>query len=155
MAETTTPTSPTAKFEMNYKNKYYIDTTPTASDPTWAYLAPGITNVTPATNDVIDETPYMDGEGFSETDVTGIAPAFSLSGHRKVGDPAQDYIAAKQFGIGQDRRTNFKWVASDGRTLVWEATIVNPVTAGGDASAKQNFSAEIRTNGAPTSDSQA
>lgn len=144
-----------AEFNMNFENQYFIDTTPQSEEPTWAELAPGITNVTPATNDVISEDNYYDGEGYGETDVTGIKPSWALSGHRKNGDEAQDFIAARAYATGADRRTNFKWVKTDGRELVWPVTIINPVTSGGDAQGKETFSAELRANGAPTSDSNA
>ena len=147
---TTTP-----EFKLNYENKYYIDITPTAAEPTWAELAPGITNVTPATNDVTSEDNYYDGVGFGETDVTGVKPSFALSGHRKVGDSAQDYIVSTQYKTGIGRRSHFKWVNTQGRQMIWPCTIINPVSSGGDAQSKENFSAEIRTNGAPTTDSEA
>lgn len=139
-----------AEFKMNFENEYFIDTTPEAEQPTWTKLAPGIMNVTPSTNDVLSEDVYMDGEGFGETDVTGLKPSFAISGHRKIGDVAQDFVVARAYEKGEKRRTKFKWVGTDERTLVFDITIVNPVVSGGDASAKETFSCEFRGNGAPT-----
>lgn len=140
-----------AEFKLNYQNKYSIDTTPDAEQPTWVELAPGITNVTPSTNDVTSDDNYYDGEGFGDTEVTGVKPSFSLSGHRKVGDPAQDYIASVMFEKGAARRTRFKWEDTNGRTMIWNsATIVNPVISGGDAQGKETFSCDINCNGAPS-----
>lgn len=140
---------------MNYENKYYINTTPNADEPTWAWLAPGITNVTPSTNDVLSEDNYMDGEGFGETEVTGVKPSWALNGHRKIGDPAQDFIESIMLEKGDKRRSDVKWEKADGRVLIWPVTVVNPVVSGGDAQAKETFSAELRANGKPTSDTAA
>lgn len=140
-----------AKFHLNYENEYFIDTTPDAEQPTWAQLAPGITTVTPATNDETDDTGYYDGEGFGSTNVIGIKPSWALSGHRKVGDAAQDFIAGTAYDITK-RGTRFKWVNTSAGELVFPVTIVNPVVTGGDAKAKETFSAELHATGKPITD---
>lgn len=138
-----------AEFKMNFDNRYQIDITPDTDERTWVDLAPGVMNVSPSTNDVLSEDVYMDAEGFGETDVTGLKPAFAISGHRKVGDPAQDYVVSVAYEKGARRRTSMRWTNTDGRTLEFKITIINPVISGGDASAKETFSCEFRGNGMP------
>lgn len=144
-----------AVFGINYMNKYSIDTTPEAEQPTWVELAPGVTEVTPSVADTVDTTPYMDGEGFNDNTVTGIDPTWAVSGHRKHGDPAQDYIASIAYEKGKARETHFKWEQFGGRTLTFNVTVTDISLAGGAANAKENFGATIRANGKPTADSAA
>ncbi|HIS39956.1 MAG TPA: Ig-like domain-containing protein [Candidatus Aphodovivens avistercoris] len=137
-------------FAQNYTNLYFIDTTPSGSARTWARIGAGINNVAPAGNEVVTQDPYYDGEGVAESDVTGGQPVFSFSGHRKFGDPAQDYIASLFINYGPSRRTNFKWVIPNGGTFEGKCSVVNVQPQGGDPNAKGDFNFEVHMNGMPS-----
>ncbi|WP_078379159.1 phage tail tube protein [Sutcliffiella halmapala] len=137
-------------FLMNYKNKYSIDTTGGSESPVWAPLAAGINNVEPDFADETDDTAYFDGEGFSNEDVTGLKASLSVSGHRKLGDAAQDYIAGLVFKVGEGRKTQLKWEQPGGKTITGSVTISNIKTTGGDANTKGTFEFTATFNGKPT-----
>ncbi|AVK60253.1 capsid protein [Lactobacillus sp. CBA3605] len=143
-----------AKFKMNYKNIFEIDTAG-SQDPkdvtkaTFAPLAAGISGVTPAANETDDNTAYYDGSGFTDTDVTGKRITLAFSGHRVVGDKAQDYIASKFLAIGPNLKTLARWTDADGNKIISLVTMTAIVPMGGNANAKQTFSFTLSFNGKP------
>ena len=139
------------KFILNYENEYLLDTTPSAETETWVPLAAGISNVSWSGNEVIDQSQYYDGNGLAATEVTGGQWVASVSGHRVVGDAAQDYVFGKMLTYGADRKTRFKWNRPDGKTITANVTIANIADAAGDANAKDEISFELHVNGAPKS----
>src|SRR5690606_23367689 len=120
-----------------------------SSTPSWADIGAGISNIEPEFADETDDTMYYDGEGFGSEDVTGVRASLTFTGHRKVGDEAQDYIAGLAFEVGEGRRTKFKWEQADGRTITGDVTVSNIKTSGGDANAKQTFEFTVTFNGKP------
>lgn len=141
----------TSKFILNYENEYFLDTTPDATTETWAPLAAGISNVSWSGNEVIDQTQYYDGNGLASSEVTGGQWVASVSGNRVVGDAAQDYVFSKMLTYGADRKTRFKWVRPDCKTITANVTIANIADSAGDANAKDEISFELHVNGAPKS----
>lgn len=143
-----------ASFKLNYQNKFDIDTTGTL-DPhsttgaTFVALAAGIQTITPAAGDTTDNTPYYDGGGFANTDVTGKNFSIAFSGNRVEGDAAQDYIAGKEFSVGDDCKTLLRWTKPDGTVIVAQVTLNAITPSGGAANAKQTFSFTANFNGAP------
>ena len=137
-------------FALNYTNLHMIDITPGEPSPTWAYMGPGIQNVTPSSNEVTDQTAYYDGGGQASTDITGGQTVLAFSGHRKYGDLAQDYIANLDYAYGEMRKTHYKHIAPDGRIIEANVTIANIVNGGGDANSKGTFSYEVHFDGTPT-----
>ncbi|WP_137624975.1 phage tail tube protein [Lactiplantibacillus pingfangensis] len=143
-----------SKFAMNYKNKFEIDTAGT-QDPkdttkaTWALLAAGISGVTPAANETDDNTAYYDGDGFTDADVTGKRITLAFTGHRVLGDAAQDFVASKFLAIGGSLKTLGRWTNPDGSTIVASVTMTSIVPMGGNANAKQTFSFTMSFNGKP------
>ena len=121
----------------------------TSGDPIYSRLGAGISNVDPQGNDEIDQTPYLDGEGFASSDVTGGQVTLAFSGHRLHGDEAQDYIFSKAYEYGSARRTKFRWTQPDGSVLEGDATIANITGPSGDANTKGEISFEIHFNGKP------
>ena len=140
-----------ATFPLNYQNKYYLNTDPskTGGSEVWSPLAAGIQNVSWAGNEVIDQTQYYDGGGLASTEVTGGQWVASVSGHRVVGDAAQDFVFGKMLTYGKERKTQLKWERPDSKTVTAEVTIANIADAAGDANAKDSISFEIHCNGAP------
>ena len=136
-------------FALNYTNLYMIDTTPEEKTPTWARVGAGINSVKWDGNEKSSDDDYYDGEGQASTEVTGGQIVGSFSGHRKFGDPAQDYIASLAVKYGAKRHTNFKRIAPDGTVTTGDVTLANISEGGGDPNSKGDFSFEARFNGLP------
>ncbi|MFA9354504.1 phage tail tube protein [Pediococcus pentosaceus] len=142
-------------FELNFKNTLEIDInggTDLDSDKanaSWAKLSRGISTITPAAADTTDATPYWDGEGFTDTEVTGKNITFALSGHRVMGDPAQDYVASHFLDIGDKLRTLARWTDPAGNIVESVATMTSIVPFGGAANVKQTFSFTLALDGKP------
>lgn len=146
-------------FPENYVNNIFVDINPTVdtngdvdlNDLTtgkWAWLAGGINTVTPSANETTANDAYYDGGGFTETEVTGKQVQLAVSGNRKVGDPAQDFVTGKFWQFGNAVKTRVIWI-ENGVPVVAKATLTNVVPTGGAANAKQTFSFTIAFNGRP------
>ena len=142
-------------FDLNFKNTLEIDINGGTdldidkANANWAKLSRGISTITPSAADTTDATPYWDGEGFIETDVTGKNITFALAGHRVMGDPAQDYVASHFLDIGEKLRTLARWTDSAGNVVESVATLTSIVPFGGAANVKQTFSFTLALNGKP------
>lgn len=137
-------------FANNWTYLFFINTTPGASVKTWKRVGAGINNVDPNGNEVISQDPYYDGEGGSNSEVTGGQNIVAFAGHRKVGDPAQDYIAGLRYQYGEARKTDYMQIEPDGTIVEANVTIANIKTHGGDPNAKGDFSFETHFDGAPS-----
>lgn len=142
-------------FDLNFKNLLEIDInggtdlTSDKENANWAKLLRGISTITPSAADKTDATPYWDGEGFSDTEVTGKNITFALSGHRVMGDPAQDYVASHFLDIGDKLRTLARWTDPAGNVVESVATLTSIVPFGGAADVKQTFSFTLALDGKP------
>lgn len=127
-----------------------------ATPPVWTYdpLCAGIESITPSVNEQNQQAFYMCGLGGANNEVTGIAPEYAVSGHRVIGDAAQDYIAGLRYKLGQDRKSSLKVEIYDHETLVEtivaDCTITDIVDFGGNATDLVPFSCTLRVNGIPT-----
>ena len=124
-------------FANNYAHILEVDITPTAADRTWAWVGPGISNSDPPANATLDESAYYDGGG--------------TAGHRRSGDPFQDFVASLSYAYAEARKTRFRLTNPDGRVVIGKCTLANIKAFGpaGDANAKSDFSVEIHCNGIP------
>lgn len=113
-------------------------------------LSAGITGFEPDPNDEISQDQYLDGEGFGESDVTSAQLIISVDGHRKYGDPVQDYIFSLLLEVGPARRTNLKWTLPNGDVFEGNVTIAGISGPGGEAGEKGEISFELHFNGKPT-----
>lgn len=136
-------------FPINYMDLYEINTNPSGV-ANWERLAEGLTGGVIANNDVVDQTTYLDGDGFGTSDVTGGQKTVAFTGHRSIGDPAQDYIVSIASSFGDARKTQFRYRDAQGKGFEAEVTITNIEAGGGDANAKKDISFEIHANGKPT-----
>ncbi|HWI50266.1 MAG TPA: Ig-like domain-containing protein [Rummeliibacillus sp.] len=138
-------------FSLQSEHKFYINTVPgvTAPETNFARVAGGISSFEPEWNEEIDQTNYLDGDGYSSSDVTGAQLVLTFEGHRKYGDAAQDFIASLQPLLGEERKTEFRWIDANGDTFEGNVTVANIVGASGDANEKSGFSFEIHFNGKP------
>lgn len=138
---------------LNVVNKLYLDTTDSTDldDVTtgkWAWLALGISQITPSANETSQSDADYAGNGFGSTEVTSKRYQLAVTGKRHIGDAAQDYVAAKQFAIGNALHTRALWI-DNGEAILAEVTLSNIVPTGGNANANQTFQVTIVFNGAP------
>jgi len=135
-----------------WKNELYIGVSKTeGATPEWTYakLCKGIESMSFTENEQNQQGFYICGKGFAHNEVTGAAPEIAVTGKRIVGDPAQDYIAGLQFKLGSDRNSSVKIVA-EGQTMIFDCTIGNITSFGGNTLDLNNFGCTIRCNGEPT-----
>lgn len=146
-------------FPENFVNRIFIDTKPVLDDAgdvdlndvttgSWAWVASGINTQTPSANETTTNDAYYDGGGFTETDVTGKQIQLAVSGNRKVGDPAQDYVDKLFFKFGSAVKTRVIWIKNN-LPIIAQCTISNIVPTGGQSNQKQTFSFNIDFNGRP------
>jgi hypothetical protein len=135
---------------LNFQNLIELNTTPGATTATWARIASGISSFTPSNNENVDQTAYLDGDGFGSSDVIGMQKTYAFSGHRVVGDTAQDYIFNDlQETLGDNRKTQIRHTDANGKIITGDCTVCNIVEGGGDANAKTEISFEVHINGKP------
>ena len=125
----------------------------TGESDTWATLDDGFDNIAEALNETVQQYFFLKDKGFARNHVTGMAPAFTLTGRRIVGDPAQDYIFAAKYKLDTDRQTEFKLTylneASKTMTLTCPCTFCNIQEWSGATTDDSAISVEIRFDGAP------
>lgn len=132
-------------FLLQTKHLFEIQT----GEDEWSRLGAGLSSVEPSANDELAQDVYLDGEGLGETDVIGAQLILAFSGHRKYGDPAQDYIFGKMMELGPGRRTELRWTLPNGDMLEGPVTIANISGPSGDAGGKGEIEFELHFNGTP------
>lgn len=130
-------------------NELYIGTAESNSTWTYAKLCQGIEGMTFNSNEQNQQYFFLCGNGFAHNEVTGGAPELQVTGRRVVGDAAQDYIAGKQFALGEDRNSSVKIIAG-GKQIICDCSIGDVVSFGGNTLDINTFSCTIRFNGTPT-----
>lgn len=138
-----------ADFLLNSDHLILIDTTPESNTQTYVRLAGGIANLDPNSNDELDQTPYLDGDGYKTSTVTGGQFTIALTGHRKYDDPAQNFIYERQQQFGCRRETNVRFIRPDGTMIEGPVTLANITGGGGDSGMKGDIAFEIHFNGKP------
>lgn len=136
-----------------YNLKLSIGTAKTTDTWTYAELAEGIDNVAEALNEVVQQYFFLSDNGFAKNHVTGMAPAFTLTGRRVTGDPAQDYIFSKKYGLGANRESSLKieYTLNDkAQTITCPCTIANMQEWSGASTDDSAISFEVRFDGQPT-----
>jgi hypothetical protein len=138
------------EFSLNNRVLLKVDTTPAASARTYVKLAKGITSAVDSHNDSTDDTAYLDGGGYGNSDVIGKQYTLAVTGHRVIGNPAQDYIVGLQSEFGDDAKTWIQYTKPNGLQITAHVSATEIVDAGGDANAKTEFSVNFKGCGAPT-----
>lgn len=116
-------------------------------------LADGIDNIAEALNEVVQQYFFLKDKGFATNHVTGMAPAYTLTGRRVVGDAAQDFIFSKKFNLDTERQTKLKITdATSGtpKTIECACTICNIQEFSGASTDDSAISFELRVDGKPT-----
>ena len=133
-----------------------IDTTPNGASSTWVPFGNGVENIDEALNETVQQYFFYANRGFASNFVTGMAPAYTCTGRRIIGDAAQDYIfnPARKFGLMVERNTNLRIsVGQAGGTIAQitgPITIANMKDIGGATTDGTPISFELRINGKPT-----
>ena len=136
-----------------WANKIEIGTSATtANPPVWTYseLCDGIESMQFAENEQNQQYFFLCGKGFAHNETTGAAPELQVSGRRKAGNAAQDYIAGLQFKLGTDRNSSVKVTTAEGKVITCDCTIGNITSFGGNTLDINNFGCTIRFNGKPS-----
>ena len=130
-----------------------INTAAEGAEETWSELNDGFDNIAEALNETVQQYFFLKDKGFASNHVTGMAPAFTLTGRRVLGDAAQDYIFSKKYKLGDERDTDFKLTYIDGAggtvSLTCPATLCNMQEWSGATTDDSAVSVEIRFNGKP------
>lgn len=138
--------------EANWKNKIEIGVSASTADPpvwTYADLCGGIEGMEFNENEQNQQFFFMCGEGFAENVVTGAAPELVITGRRIPGNTAQDFIANKQFALGETRNTSVK-ITSGGKQITGMASVGAITSFGGQTLDVNAFGCTIRFNGKPS-----
>lgn len=127
---------------------------PDTGEWTYAPLDDGIDNVAEALNEVVQQYQFLSDNGFAQNHVTGMAPAFTFTGRRVLGDEAQEYIFSKKYKLDRERWSKLKLTYTDAQeqtvTLVADCTICNMQEFGGASTDDAAISFEVRFDGQPT-----
>ena len=130
-----------------------INTTPFASSPTWNPICDGFNNLTEALNEQVQEYFFLCGKGFGSDEVTGIHPVIQLTGVRKIGDDAQDFIFGSRYQLMEGRKTNLRLslANADGSVTRYtnRVTMKNISAFGGATTDGAAVSVDFSFNGRP------
>ena len=130
-----------------------IDTTPFASAHTWNPVCDGFNNLTEQLNEQVQEYFFLCGKGFGSDEVTGIHPNMQLTGVRKIGDTAQDFIFGSRFNLMEGRKTFLRLsiANSDGSVTRYtnRVTMKNISSFGGATTDGAAVSVDFSFNGRP------
>ena len=128
----------------NALTEHYIAPMPeNGQEPEYMRVAKWISNVEPSAEEETEETAYYDGDGTPETDVISVRMTWSFEGVYDDDDPAHKFIRSLEFETGEGRKVMYKQVRQDGTVLEGPATVTEPITTGGEASAYEQFSFTI------------
>ena len=122
-------------------------------DSTWTYapLAAGLDNLTEALNEIVQQYFFMSDKGFARNHVTGMAPAYTLTGRRIHGDSAQDFIFGEKFSLDTSRQSSLQLSdPATNMTLTCDCTFCNIQEYGGASTDDNAISFELRLDGKPT-----
>jgi hypothetical protein len=130
-----------------------IDTTPFGASRTWVPVCDGFNNLTEALNEQVQEYFFLCGKGFGSDEVTGIHPVVQLTGVRKIGDAAQDFIFANRLNLMEARKTNLRLSVANADGTVTRytnhVTMKNVSSFGGATTDGAAVSVDFSFNGRP------
>ena len=136
-----------------------IDTTPTATTPTWAKVCAGIDNLEEELNEESDTYYFLCGAGFGDTEVTGMAPDIKLTGKRSIGDAAQEFIFGftTKYGLYNARHSHMRLTITQGTSaeegtpvIISENITIKDISEiKGDANKPSDIGFTLACNGKP------
>lgn len=136
-----------------------IDITPFAAARTWKPVCDGFNNLTENLNEQVQEYYFLCGKGFGSDEVTGIHPVLSLTGVRKIGDEAQDFIFGQRLNLMEGRKTNLRLSIANANGTVTRytnrVTMKNVSSFGGATTDGAAVSVDFSFNGRPITETVA
>jgi hypothetical protein len=143
----------------NYGVDFEIDTTPHAAARNWVPVCDGWDNINEALNEQVQEFFSLCAKGFGFDEVVAIHPSFALTGVRKIGDPAQDFIFANRFNLMAGRHTNMRYseMNADGTITRYtvDVTMKGLSSIGGASTAGAACTVTFSFNGRPVTETVA
>lgn len=140
----------------NYGIDFEIDTTPFGDARTWAPVCDGFDNVSEALNEQIQEFFSMCAKGYGFSEVVAIHPGYTLTGFRKVGDAAQDFIFAARFAVMAGRHTSIRVSEANADGTITRRTVsvtMTGITAmGGSSTQGAAVAVTFSFNGRPVTE---
>lgn len=136
-----------------YELKLEIGVSKEEEGDTWTYaeLAEGIDNLAEALNETVQQYFFLSDDGFARNHVTGMAPAFTLTGRRIQGDTAQDFIFGAKYGLDTARQSSIRLTDTGANKMyTCDCTIANVQEYSGATTDDSAISFEIRFDGKPT-----
>ncbi len=131
-----------------------INTAASGAAAVYSELADGIDNIAEALNEVVQQYFFLKDNGFAQNHVTGMAPAWTLTGRRVLGDAAQEFIFGNKYGLDTERQTTFKLEYTNASnatvSITVPCTICNIQEFSGATTDDAAISFEIRFDGQPT-----
>ena len=131
-----------------------INTAASGATAVYSELADGIDNIAEALNEVVQQYFFLKDNGFAQNHVTGMAPAWTLTGRRVLGDAAQEFIFGNKYGLDTERQTTFKLEYTNASnatvSITVPCTICNIQEFSGATIDDAAISFEIRFDGQPT-----
>jgi uncharacterized protein YjdB len=139
-------------YAQNYTNILEVNITPNEATETWAWVGPGINNITNDASEETSEDEFYDSEGNTETEVTKLTRGFSPEGYRRFTDDFQNFVASIADLTGEDRRTQYRITSPNGQVKQANCTIkdIKVDAPDGAPSDRMPFSCSIAQNGAFT-----
>jgi len=138
-----------ANAPLGHANLFEIDINPTGVS-SYKRVGDGLVSSTRALNEAVDKKGYLNGNGGTNTEVTGIDYVVSFAGDYIPTDEAQEYIFSKTLLLGQNRHTNFRETWADGTVNSGDCTITIDTPPGGDANATQAIGFSLNFNAMPS-----
>lgn len=136
-----------------------IDTTPFAAARTWVPVCDGFDNLDENLNEQVQEYFFLCGKGFGSSEVTGLHPTISLSGVRKIGNPAQDFIIGNRLNTMEARKTNLRLSIANADGTVTRhtnyVTMTNIKAFGGGTVEGAQVTVDFAFNGKPITETLA
>ena len=138
-----------ANAPLGHANLFEIDVNPTGV-ASYKRVGDGLVSSTRALNEAVDKKGYLNGNGGTNTEVTGLDYVVSFAGDYIPTDLAQAYIFSKTMLLGQNRHTNFRETWADGTINSGDCTITIDTPPGGDANATQAIGFSLNFNAMPS-----
>lgn len=139
---------PIMDIRLSSENMMYIDITPNASQPTYAYLGYNITQNKATETETSEMLLYKDKGGKRITSVSK-SVAVECESMMSYGDPAVEYIRRLEYVIGTGLQSRYKLITPIGDVHTGTCAInnVTPVTGASNEEEKLTFT--INFNGIP------
>lgn len=136
-----------------------IDTTPFAATRNYVPVCDGFDNYAKNNNEQVQEFFFMCGKGWGSSEVTGARPVMTLTGVRKIGDAAQDFIFGQQGKFLNGRKTTLRRSIQNADGTIQRdtlnVTMQNIQDAGGATTDGAAISVEFAQNGPPITETLA